>query len=152
MTHILLSSGERIIIDRDDLESIQKYRWHISTQGYVRTEVFSGGKRKEIKLHNFLLGFIPSKSLVVDHINRNKLDNRKSNLRIVSKKENARNSKTQCNNTSGHRGISFRRKESKWEAYIKVDGKREHLGIFDELADAIKARRKREKELMWNII
>lgn len=60
---------------------------------------------------------------VVDHIDQNPSNNKFKNLRIVSKSGNALNSKTEIRNTSGHKGVSFVKRDGKWRAFIKVDGK-----------------------------
>lgn len=72
----------------------------------------------------------------VDHINGVRDDNRLSNLRVVGRAENARNLKKQSGNTSGHTGVSWHKAHRKWRAYIGF----RHLGMFDELSDAVASR------------
>ena len=81
---------------------------------------------------------------MVDHINRNPLDNRKSNLRIVNNQQNSMNKGHQKRNTSGHKGVSWDKSRNKWYAYITVNYKLINLGRFNILEDAIKARKKAE--------
>lgn len=95
-------------------------------------------------LHRLIME--PPKGKVVDHINRNPLDNRRMNLRVVTIQQNLRNQK-RPNNTSGQNGVSFNKLSNRWEAYITTDYKRRNLGLFDKLEDAIKARKTAEKEL-----
>lgn len=76
----------------------------------------------------------------IDHINHNHDDNRIKNLRCVDDKENAKNRPLYKNNVSGIPGVAWKKREKKWTAYIKVDGKHLHLGTFDEKQDAIRAR------------
>lgn len=73
-----------------------------------------------------------------DHVNKNKLDNRKSNLRVATHQENCRNRPKQTNNTSGVTGVGLT--AGKWYARIWIDGKLKHLGLFENKEDAIKAR------------
>lgn len=68
----------------------------------------------------------------LDHINQNKTDNRISNLRVATKKQNAENTGIQSNNKSGYRGVFWNSQKSKWHAKIKHHGKTTHLGFFDD--------------------
>jgi len=76
----------------------------------------------------------------VDHINGNRSDNRRLNLRKVSNRENQRNKSAHPRNTSGFTGVFLHKSASKWVAAIKVDYKTIHLGFFTEKSDAIAAR------------
>lgn len=84
--------------------------------------------------------------LLVDHKNRNTLDNRRENLRLATKSQNAMNSELPNNNTSGYKGIDYRIKRKQWRARITVDGSVKHLGWFQSKEDAIKAREAAEME------
>ena len=82
----------------------------------------------------------------VDHVNHVKSDNNISNLRIVSELDNHRNYPIRKNNKSGHTGVRFEERTNKWIAFIKIDGKRIHLGSFASIGNAITARKKKERE------
>ena len=84
------------------------------------------------------------KNIIIDHMNRNKLDNRKENFRYATKSENRINSKIRTNNTSGIQGVRF--EQGKWRARISIDGKYVHLGMFDSFEEAVKTRLKAEKK------
>jgi len=75
---------------------------------------------------------------IVDHINGDTLDNRKQNLRIATPLQNARNKKRAKNNTSGFKGVEWDPRRSKWRAAIVVQGRRRHLGHFDDAREASK--------------
>jgi hypothetical protein len=77
--------------------------------------------------------------LEVDHINGDKLDNRRANLRLATIGQNRQNAARRKDNTSGVKGVSWKRGENKWRARIVVDGKERHLGLFDRLEDAERA-------------
>jgi hypothetical protein len=140
------NKGDEFLIDADDYKKVSLYTsWWIDAQGYVRTEWKTGGRKVYLKLHNLIMNHTPSKNAMVDHINMNKKDNRKVNLRLVNKKQNALNSGIQSNNTSGVRGVS-RCKNGRWMAYIKVDGKRLYLGVYVEKRNAVKVRLLAEKK------
>jgi len=95
---------------------------------------------------------------VVDHMNGNSLDNRRENLRVVSHMENIRNrAGANKNGTSGHLGVSFHKAKGVWRAYIMLPApdvprrqKMKHLGYFDIVEDAVKARLEAERE-HWGV-
>jgi hypothetical protein len=84
---LLLANGDRALVDMDDWERFQHLAFSYSGLGYVATN--TGGQR--CYLHRLILGLEPGNPLVCDHINRNKLDNRRANLRVVTQKENCAN-------------------------------------------------------------
>lgn len=88
---------------------------------------------------------------LVDHIDRNPLNNRVENLRGADKKVNAINSGLPANNKSGVKGVSWHKAGKKWTAQIKNDGVKIHLGSYDKLQDAVEARLKAEEDLWGDI-
>ena len=86
----------------------------------------------------------PDSGLVIDHINGNYRDNRIVNLRLVTTAENSRNRSLPRNNKSGHQGVNKDSPTRKWRAFIYVDKKRIHLGMFTKKEDAIAARKAAE--------
>jgi len=110
------------LVDTKDVALIENHNWSLGLRGYP-----TKGKGKT--LHHVIMGK-PIKGQVVDHINRDKLDNRRSNLRFVNAKDNARNISMQKNNTSGYRGVWFRKDTEKWVANIKVDYIKISLGCY----------------------
>jgi len=82
----------------------------------------------------------------IDHISGEKLDNRLSNLRVVSGSENRRNQKLPANNTSGAIGVELRDRIGRWQARIKFEGKNIHIGMFDTFEEAVAARKEAEKK------
>ena len=80
----------------------------------------------------------------IDHINGDPADNRIANLRDVPIAQNARNKGLYSNNTSGHHGVAWYKPYGRWVSTIRVDGKKRHLGYFDDLDAAIAARRAAE--------
>lgn len=123
------------IIDLEDVDKCKNYRWFFVLDGNTFYSYAHKGSTT-IKLHRLIMD-APTK-IVVDHINRDGLDNRKINLRLCTQKENIRNSKLYKNNSSGYKGISFIR--NKWRSRIFIEGKDKHLGLFDTLEEAITAR------------
>lgn len=121
------------LIDLEDIEKIKDIKW-CQTNEYISSQYGF--------LHRFLMN-CNNKNLVVDHINHNKLDNRKENLRVCTQKENCRNLSLSSKNTSGVIGVNLD-KTNKWKAIIMVDNKNIVLGYYDNKDDAIKERLKAE--------
>lgn len=82
----------------------------------------------------------------IDHINRDKSDNRIANLREATRSENQRNHPLSVTNTSGHKGVRMNKRRGVWVAYIRINTKQTHLGSFASLGDAVAARRKAEAD------
>lgn len=137
----------RVKIDNDDLEKCSKLTWHYAKNKdskYIQTRI----KGKMIKLHRYIMNMnMNNSNLVVDHINRNPLDNRKSNLRICSYKENSFNKSIRVDNTSGIPGVSFHKTNKKWRAKIKCNNLTIHLGYFEDINEALINRRVAEEIL-----
>ena len=85
----------------------------------------------------------------LDHINRNRSDNRIANLREVTNKQNLQNAGKYSHNTSGHSGVSWYKRDSKWIAHIRHNQKLIHLGCFATIEEAVAARKAAEK-LYWS--
>jgi hypothetical protein len=120
--------------DKDDIEIIKSHKWHISRNsggGYVKSSV----GRKLVRFHRLVLGITNNGQ--IDHINHDKLDNRKKNLRIVSCSQNQMNRM----NVAGY--CEFK---GKWMARINVNSKPIYLGYFENKEDAIQARKEAEKK------
>lgn len=119
-------------LDIEDLEDVIKYKWHLSSWGYA--ENHTKGLMQRYLLNEY------DKSKIPDHINRDRLDNRRENLRIVDKSKNAVNTGLRCNNKSGVTGVNWFKPASLWRSYINYQGKRIELGYFKDINDAIIAR------------
>jgi hypothetical protein len=139
MKFILINKKRNIYTTVDDVDfnTLIKFKWYFRKDGYVRRQERSNGKIKEITMHRQLMQV--ADNLFVDHINGNKLDNRRSNLRICTKAENVRNKVKSSKNTSGYKGIWWHKQNKKWIAEIGVDGKKISLGSYVSIIDAVKA-------------
>lgn len=136
---IPLTKGKVAIVDDEDYERLSKYKWHYSGR-YARRTIMGF---KKISMHQDILGTYNG---VADHINGNRLDNRKQNLRVCSHAGNAMNRKVIAkNNTSGYKGVRFEYK--KYRASIQYKGKRIHIGLFETAEEAARAYDKKAKEL-----
>ena len=124
----------RAIIDAEDVGKIKAHKWHLSAYGYATTNLPKG---KQVGIQHIVLGIDPCRKNQVDHKNRNRTDNRKSNLRICTQTENIWNSRLPINNTSGYKGVY--KHDGKWQAMICVKSKLIHLGLFKTKVSAAKA-------------
>lgn len=130
------------LISKEDFNKANNIFWKLSEYGYARG--YDSITRKEIFLHKYLSD--TTEDIVLDHINRNKLDCRRENLRIANKQINSINRNLQPNSTTGYRGISIDKRRNKYRAHIKIDGRQIGLGYFAKLEDAIAARKKAEEQ------
>ncbi|WP_255367831.1 AP2 domain-containing protein [Psychrobacillus sp. OK032] len=133
---IELANGNVAKIDAEDYERVSAIHWHIDDAGYARTNIWSDGKKTSApRMHRFILQETDRKTHI-DHINGDKLDNRKNNLRVCSNSANLMNRGKQSNNSSGYKGVVFDKSRSKWKAEIGFNKKRKFLGRFHTIEEA----------------
>lgn len=121
------------IIDSSIADEVKKYNWCLETNGYAITRY----KYKKIYLHRLIM-INDIENRVVDHINRDRLDNRLSNLRYVTPRDNVLNKGMRIDNTSGYTGVY--KVNNRWRAKVWHFGKQINLGYFDTLLEAVQAR------------
>lgn len=138
MKLIPLTQGKSAVVDDSDFDWLSKYNWQLSSGGYARTGVESH------YMHRVILG--APKNREIDHINHDKLDNRRENLRFVTRSENNHNVGMRKDNTSGYKGVNFFKSRNSWVARIQIEGKRFFLGSFKTREEAIMAYIRSEME------
>lgn len=132
--------GGVALVDLDDVDRIRQLQpWGFS-HGYASGVIRSNSERRTILMHRIIVG--AKTGQLVDHVNRNSLDNRKSNLRIASKAQNNYNSVR----WGRFAGVTWHKRTERWRAQIGVRGKQIHLGHFLNRQDALAARLKAEIE------
>jgi len=130
MKYISLFSKEQVKVDDEDYEELSKHTWYL-VQGYARKYDKDGhGTYMHRELNKTPKGF------VTDHINGNKLDNRKSNLRNATVSQNGANSVKRTGCASKYKGVSFHRPYNKWKARITINQKEVFLGYHEDEVDA----------------
>lgn len=136
MRVIELSKGHVAIVDDEDFLELAQYKWCIGGHGYAYRAMKNceSHPRKVIYMHRAILGDIPG--MVIDHINGNKLDNRRCNLRHATRGQNNANAGLRKNNTTGFKGVSIRRDTGKFMAQITVNGVNRKLGTFATAEEA----------------
>ncbi|KKL67575.1 hypothetical protein LCGC14_2133640 [marine sediment metagenome] len=127
------------IVDDEDYEWALQYQWHLSQYGYVAR---MGGRdvdsnRKLLFMHRELIN-VP-KGILTDHINRDKLDNRKKNLRTCNHAQNAWNAERRKDNKSGYKGVSWNKRTMRWIPQLQVNKRSIYLGVFKKKQIAIEA-------------
>lgn len=126
MSTILTRKNEEILVSKEDMLLLSGFTWHINS-GYAKTRI---GK-KVIKMHRLLLEAPIDKE--VDHINGDKLDNRRENLRLVTHAENQANRKVNHTSSSGLKGViydRFMQRQKRWKAHIYHNGQRTTIGHY----------------------
>lgn len=132
--------GQRVLIDRADMVLVAHLPWHLLPRPngrgyYVRAPIWP--RKGSIVLHRLLLAAPPGKE--VDHINGEGLDNRRANLRICDGLQNRWNARTPRTNTSGYMGVQWRKRDQKWEARYRDNGKIVRVGYFATREEAAAA-------------
>lgn len=140
---ILISSGKFTIVDKEDLEKTKEYNWYYD--GKYAASMTKG--RTATFLHR-LINQTPQ-GFDTDHINQNKLDNRKCNLRTTTRTMNMLNTPLPKHNTSGEKGVYYNKNMgsiNKWYSQITISGKTYNLGSYATIKEAKEARDMFKKE------
>jgi hypothetical protein len=142
--------SKSILVDDEDYNAVSIHKWTITRIGHTfyahRPIPGPKGKKKYTYLHRFLLDH-PEKGLDVDHEDGNGLNNQRSNLRTCTHAENIRKKRKQKNNTSGYVGVSLDKRNGRFHAYIKLNGKRTFIGYYKHAIDAAAAYNRKAVEL-----
>lgn len=144
---IIQTSAGNVLLDDEDAKLLAGRSVYLDGKGYP--SIWIDGKN--VLVHRFILA-APS-GIEVDHVNGNALDARRKNLRMCSRAENMRNRGLRSSNTSGFKGVSWSGVAKRWRAYLLVDGRQKHLGLFDSARDAATAHdaaaREHHKQFAW---
>ncbi len=136
------NTNEKFYFDLEDYDLIKDYCWAACepVKGYVRIETKINNKG--VNMSQLLTG-----KNDIDHIDRNPMNNRRSNLREATRSQQGMNRNKQSNNTSGFIGVYWNKRENKWVASLKINNKQKHIGYFVNKNDAIMARLNAEYKL-----
>lgn len=127
---IITSKGIEILVDKQDFERLSKLKWYVAKTGYAANDSLP---RK--LMHRFLMNNPKS---YVDHINGNKLDNRRTNLRLCNQSGNSANSRLKSTNKSGYKGVCWAKREKRWSVYLTKDYKHIYGGLYADKVEAAK--------------
>lgn len=148
MKKIRLSKGRFALVDDEDFNILSDFFWHVTPDGYAgRMSSKKDGERRLIRMHAEIMG--SKKGHVIDHIDGDKLDNRRSNLRFATKAQNSWNTGLRRKNMTGFKGVSFNSKKitNQFSARIRCNGINEFIGNFSTAEEAFEAYCKRGKEI-----
>lgn len=135
MKTINLTQGKEALVDDADYTELSRNSWCYSNTGYAQRGYKVSGKCKTVLMHRQLLN--APRGIEIDHINGNRLDNRRSNLRFVTRGENSFNQRKQLRQTtSRYKGVYWHKGDSAWMARIQAKGNYFYLGNFQTEREA----------------
>ena len=131
-----LSGGRgESIVEAADLHLVSHCSWRLDSHGYASTSIKTGGVQRKQYMHRLILGAVAGQE--VDHANKDRLDNRRANLRLANRSQQSANTRLiVAHNKSGYRGVSWSTRRAKWRAVIQADGRFMDLGCFTDPIDA----------------
>jgi len=137
MKKIKLTKGFEALVDDEDFEFLNRHSWYYAHGYAVRTIYDNNHKSYQLRMHRLLID--TPNGFDTDHINRDRLDNRKSNLRVATRSQNVANTFVEKQNRSGYKGVSWKKSNRKWCAQIRALNKVIHIGLYVNIKDAAKA-------------
>jgi hypothetical protein len=147
---IQLTRGKVALVDDEDFDWLNQWKWYAQPNVFAgkkayaqRTQYISSENKVGVMMHRLIMG--ATRGLEVDHINGDGLDNRRCNLRLCTRTENARNLRKSKANTSGYKGVS--KYFNKWQARLETNGKQVFVGLFPTIEEAARAYDAKAKEL-----
>jgi len=143
MKEIPLTKGYVALVDDQDFERVNQYKWHASEDRRpdvsVRTVYAKRGVKRDdgtwttLYLHSFIMD--APEGLDVDHRDSNGLNNQRYNIRVATRSQNMGNRRKQAS-SSQFKGITWYKRDGKWQVQIRINGNQKHLGYFDSETDA----------------
>ena len=136
LAYVTLTKGAVAVIDADDVDMVSGWNWQLGGggRGYAVRHTVVDGKERNVLMHRVIAG--TPDGFDTDHIDGDGLNNRRSNLRVVTTTQNTCNRRRSVSNTSGYKGVSFNRRLNKYTASIKLNGRQKHLGVFSTAEEA----------------
>jgi hypothetical protein len=138
---IKLTQGKVAIVDDEDFEYLNQFKWQAHKNGnkfYAVTSLLINNKYRTKMMHR-LIANNKNKKMHTDHINGDGLDNRKINLRICTHSQNLMNRGPQANNKTGYKGVCYDKRINKFRATISITGINKNLGCYINPVDAARA-------------
>ena len=137
------NTHQPFLFDKDDYDLIKDFCWMENDQGYILS--YTNNRKSPERMHRFLLK--PNKDEIIDHINGNRADNRRNNLRISNKQLNGINRGCNKTNLIGYKGVSYDKRNKRYASRIYIEGKNIFLGYYDTPEEASQVRIDEENRL-----
>lgn len=134
MKTIPLPRGFEALVDDEDYTFLARFKWHYA-DGYAGTGIHIGGRTYLFKMHRIIMP-CPNSAVEIDHIDRNRLNNQKHNLRYADDKGNGRNRGLRSSNKSGYQGVWWWKKKKRWRTCVAADNKR-FISLHRGLREAV---------------
>lgn len=131
MKQIPLSQRKFALVDDEDFDFLNKFKWYAHKGGNTYYAVIKENWFIVTRMHRLILG-VENECIIIDHIDRNGLNNQKSNLRICNNSENQANRIKKRFCSSNYKGVYFDKKNNKWICHFN----RKHIGYFDSEIEA----------------
>jgi hypothetical protein len=131
---IPLGQGAFALVDDADYDPLRRFEWWLSKNGYAVGFVPVDGKFRLTYMHRLILN--AGTGQLVDHINRNPLDNQRANLRLATSRQNGQNKRTSRLSHTHLKGVGWHKRRCRYHARIQFQGIRYHLGFFDDAREA----------------
>ena len=131
MKLIELRNGYKVCVDDCDYLLVSSFKWKLSRGRRTYYAVSQDEHGKFLNMHRLIMGLQYGDHREIDHIDGNGWNNCRNNLRIVTRQQNMFNQRPQDHRISQYRGVGWHRKQHKWRARCRVNGKLYHLGLFD---------------------
>ena len=133
---IPLTKGKAATVDKKDYEYLKQWKWYCDACGYAARSAIIDGRKSRVIMHRVIAK--TPEDMCTDHINMDRLDNRRENLRIVNKSQNGMNRLVNEGREIPYKGVSFRKDSKKYRAYGSLNKKRKYLGEYENPIDAAK--------------
>lgn len=123
-----LNRGGPALVDAADAALVSGGKWHLTRKGYAARRIAG----RVVFMHRLILGAAVTEGRVTDHVNGDRLDNRRANLRVVTPGQSSANTGRHRDGRSGYKGVHWSKQKQKWLAVIMVSGAVKYLGAFDD--------------------
>lgn len=133
-----MAHGREVKVDDSDYDLLSQYTWWISTTGYAFRTIYNKGQKRHQAMHREIMG-VTDRYVLIDHIDGDKLNNSRSNLRLSNKSTNGCNRPRTCKNTTGYKGVTRHSQCKRYISQIRAKGKNYYLGLFPTAEEAAHA-------------